>query len=573
MLSDTITKSAPVYFGPGNRLFGWLHSNPTGARRTPVIICPPLGFEFVRAYRAVRTLARKLAGTGHITLRFDYAGTGDSHEYDQDSDAVTSWIDSICSAIDYVMSLTGSESVVLVGIRLGGTLASKVAQLREIHSLVLWEPAESGKTYCREMQMIEAGTKSTRDVQKYPGIDAAGFYLTTKTIDGVKELILGQSPFIGRPRILLLERDDIALNERRASQLEMSGSELKRQSISDYKAMMLAPQEARVPEQSIELIAGWLSETCSPNAASDEERGGIDFTNCSETVLPCRGTVETAIQFGPENRLFGILTQSREGTSPSGPTVILLTGGAVPHFSTNRMYVPLARRLASRGRTVLRMSFSGIGDSDPSPGGPSSVAYTATSNEDLQSALDMLTEKTGVKRFTLFGFCSGAYAAMKFARTSDRVERLILANQLVYFLSDEDLVRLANGELRSASSLDFPRSKTAASRTLRKLLRNLGRSGALIGELFQRDLVGGSLGAELRALSARGIQLSFIQSQDDPAQDALLLPARRTIAKMLRSSAARLVTIPASDHNFSSVQSQERLFLCIDEILGERRQR
>src|ERR1051326_1485403 len=94
----------PVYFGPPARpLFGWLHT-PVAAPKTgeAIVICQPLGHEYISAHRSMRHLADRLAARGIPALRFDYDGTGDSAGTDEDPDRLTAWLGSIREAIAYV---------------------------------------------------------------------------------------------------------------------------------------------------------------------------------------------------------------------------------------------------------------------------------------------------------------------------------------------------------------------------------------------------------------------------------------------------------------------------------------
>ena len=70
----------PHFFGDSRQpLFAVHHPPRTDGRNRPaVLICPPIGHEYIRTHWAVRLLASRLARQGHHVLRFDYRGMGDS---------------------------------------------------------------------------------------------------------------------------------------------------------------------------------------------------------------------------------------------------------------------------------------------------------------------------------------------------------------------------------------------------------------------------------------------------------------------------------------------------------------
>src|SRR5262245_31625053 len=105
----------PMYFGPTDAaLFGWYHA-PAGDRSPTagVVICPPLGHEYINSHRSLRHLADALADAGMAALRFDYYGTGDSAEVDQGADELAAWMTSIHEAIPAVRSRIGRAPLVM----------------------------------------------------------------------------------------------------------------------------------------------------------------------------------------------------------------------------------------------------------------------------------------------------------------------------------------------------------------------------------------------------------------------------------------------------------------------------
>ena len=86
----------PVWFGAADRpSFGWLHVPDDGTARAGVVLCPPLGYEYVCAHRTIRHLAEALAAAGFCVLRVDYDGTGDSSGDHDDPRRVRAWIETV----------------------------------------------------------------------------------------------------------------------------------------------------------------------------------------------------------------------------------------------------------------------------------------------------------------------------------------------------------------------------------------------------------------------------------------------------------------------------------------------
>lgn len=57
---------------------GWLHVPPGGCSESGVLVLPPVGYQYWTSHRTLRVVAERLAAAGHLALRLDYDGTGDS---------------------------------------------------------------------------------------------------------------------------------------------------------------------------------------------------------------------------------------------------------------------------------------------------------------------------------------------------------------------------------------------------------------------------------------------------------------------------------------------------------------
>jgi uncharacterized protein len=141
------------YFGPSERpLFGVYVPPRAGAGRADgVVLCPPFGWEYLRAHRAFRQLAARLADANWHVLRFDYSGTGDSAGEGWEA-SFEQWVADVGTAVDELKDTAGVQRVTLVGCRLGATLAACAAAGRsDIDRLVLWDPIVDGNEYVAEL--------------------------------------------------------------------------------------------------------------------------------------------------------------------------------------------------------------------------------------------------------------------------------------------------------------------------------------------------------------------------------------------------------------------------------------
>jgi uncharacterized protein len=133
---------APFYFGvPGKALFGCLHlPHPNGGRDCGVVICQPVGHDYINSHRALCQLALRLADAGFPVLRFDYYGCGDSRGEDTDGD-IPEWLLNISQAILETKQRIGISNICLIGLRLGASLAMlKASKSNRTATLVLWDP-------------------------------------------------------------------------------------------------------------------------------------------------------------------------------------------------------------------------------------------------------------------------------------------------------------------------------------------------------------------------------------------------------------------------------------------------
>lgn len=153
----------------------------------------------------MRLLADMLAAKGCDVLRFDYSGTGDSGG-DAATTSFADWESDIETAMDELKDTTGVSRVALVGLRLGGTLAARVAdrRRRDVSALVLWDPVTSGDAYLQELLgTAEAKEHPAERPVRRPealggGYEFLGFVLTESSIRELSSIRL-TAPAAGWP--------------------------------------------------------------------------------------------------------------------------------------------------------------------------------------------------------------------------------------------------------------------------------------------------------------------------------------------------------------------------------------
>jgi pimeloyl-ACP methyl ester carboxylesterase len=198
----------PFFFGTSERqLFGVYH--PPKARKTRdtgVVLCCPLGQEYMRSHRAFRQLALLLERGGFHVLRFDYAGTGDSWG-DGERASLAEWSANAASAVAELRDTAEVKRVALVGLRLGAAVAALAARDRDdVSDVVLWDPVVRGADYAAELladaELPQGAPAGARErLASYDGtVNVMGYPLTSALRREIAGVDLLTAPLSTRAR-------------------------------------------------------------------------------------------------------------------------------------------------------------------------------------------------------------------------------------------------------------------------------------------------------------------------------------------------------------------------------------
>lgn len=169
-------------------------------RPVAVLLCPPFGEEAVRAHRALRVLAQRIEAAGYAAMRLDYSGTGDSSGDSADA-RIADWVEDIAAAAQALRARSGSARVVLVGLRLGATLAAQAARdprVRAAH-LLLWDPVVDGAAYLQDLgrthrAYLQEDTGRAQPDTGAPPTESLGMPLSDDLRAGIAALDLAALP-------------------------------------------------------------------------------------------------------------------------------------------------------------------------------------------------------------------------------------------------------------------------------------------------------------------------------------------------------------------------------------------
>jgi len=567
-----------VFTAAGGDCLGWFHSAEGPRRNVAVVMCRPLGYEALCSYRTYTQLAHTMAQAGFDVVRFDYHGMGDSDGVDTDADRVDAWLATTTNAIAEARRLSGANEIALFGMRLGANLAIEAAARDgNVASLMLWAPCASGRAFAREMRAAHAA-KGAPDANG--GAEALGTLFTAEALKDMEALSLDRANAAPARRVLLIARDDIRGEGPLPAKLAALGADVTSTVWPGYADMMAEPHDAKLAPETLQSITQWLCDA-HPQCGEAQESEELAWPQSWRAG----GIIETAMRFGEKGDLFGVLAQP--ASPPRGPkgdsAILLLNVGGNYRIGPNRVYVKLARELASAGYRVLRLDVSGVGDSRVQDGFTAASMYRDWAVADVKNAMDALG-KRGCSRIFLMGICSGAYLAFQSALQDERVAGQVIVNARLLEWDAEK-----NGPWQSSMQQYYKSTRYYRQALLRvgvyaRLLRGevnvrgianrlvdlaRARIARIAASVLGRPPQEGVL-AKMKHLSQRGVDTLVAMSEEDDGLDYVQFHLGSGGAKMRGHPNFRMVLIPEADHTFSTVAGQRGLMRVLREHLDSR---
>ena len=247
----------PHYFGPADApLFGCYHPPAPGAKplgtlktATGVLLCNPMGHEYMACYRTMRQTAVRLAQAGTSALRFDFFGSGDSAG-DAADGCPSRWLRDISIASGELQRHQRGAGVALLGWRLGATLAL-MAEV-DARALILWDPIVRGDAYVAELAALQEerfGRSNAGEILGFPFTPALRAELERIDLRTVER---------ASGHVLIIETGPAKQETGAvADRLAALGAKVERRAVAG-PAIWHEPNKASVPANVIQSIVAWV---------------------------------------------------------------------------------------------------------------------------------------------------------------------------------------------------------------------------------------------------------------------------------------------------------------------------
>jgi pimeloyl-ACP methyl ester carboxylesterase len=530
------------WIGPPQRpLLSWLSMPEDSPGDSGVLLLPPVGYPYWSSHRTLRVIAERFAADGHLAMRIDYESSGDSSGGLWDADRFVAWKASVSVAAAELRRL-GCRRLVVVGVRLGGTLALLQGEELEADAVIAWSPVVSGRRYVREIRLLSTEVPGEMLPAESSGaIVSAGTVFTEQTLKAISQCDLVGLQTVPAARVLLI---DGSPQEGLAEHLRELDVEVDQLQISGGESALEQPAEyATVPEQIVEAINSWVAP--APAAARSPVAAGpaVARFDWDGTVI-----AEQVLELGPD-RLVALLSQ------PSSPisgarTIVFLNSGSESHIGPARAWVEYARELACMGYNCVRVDFHGWGES-PDDGHAPGRPYDQHCEQDTVAIIGAL-RALGHESIVIVGLCASAWIALR-AVLREPVAGVLALNPQLYW--------------RPGDPVEATMQETRLRRTAERRREELGGRYRLWTAL---DLLGHRPWAArwLDDLRKAQTPVALVFAEGDDGIEYLHNRLRRRMGVARRSRAVRIIEVPDIDHSMHRVWLRPRLLRILDEQIG-----
>lgn len=522
-------------------------TTPAGADPTvAALVLPPPGYAHSSSFHVWRQLAAELAAYGIASLRVDLYGTGDSSGATGDVSSWSQWERSAGLALEYLAS-RDVRRVVFIGCDLSGSIVLQ-ANAGCIVGKVVFAPVASGRRRTKELRLLgEQFPDGSGDISVAGTVFRAGLLGDIQTIDPADSVH-------DRIATLIVDPDAGRFEQLSVDWAAMDGCPHDYWVSDAIRDFLERPaEEATVNGEVVDSVAAWITSVLGALPVR-ADKGASMLAPVASFSCSGRMITEEFVSLGAR-RLLGVLTtQAPRETQPT-EIVVLLNSGSDPHTGPGRAWVDFARELVTPRRAVLRLDFSGWGDSPSGPAGPGRP-YDAHAAGDLSESIRALRAE-GWSEVTLVGLCAGAWLALKSACT-DAVDRVIAINPQMYWQVGDPVEALMS---------------TTRARRLPDI-SEIARL-AVDGVWDAEDARGirPAAGKWLDSLASRRIPITMAFAANDDGIEYLRDRLGRRLRDVLAGGDLEVVEVADIDHGMQRVWLRPRMLKVIKRALDRERHR
>lgn len=473
------------------KLFGiiYLPLNKTGVqKKLGFVMCQPYLVEPLITQQLEVDIARSLAQAGFPVLRFHYRGCGDS-EGDFKEVTLSSQISDTLQAIKVFTEYGKLDSVGLLGIRFGGIVALRAAEIEErVKCLVLCEPVIEPKRYFLDLLRatkfsaiaskgkIISRERMLDDLMATGSANILGYPLYKEIFIETESLNMSQNVNNFSGKTLLIQISTTPTKVKKEFQT-LCDQIQKKGGVCDIKLILerglswnFILENPFRSEKVTRSILEWCEEriVCSVSETLEE------LDNAKLYGTPLSGNSEITRTENPvfiqsqHCQLFGILHTPTQSLLQERIVCIMLPGAATPRTHRNRMWVKLARRLADLGFFAFRFDYRGIGESTGIFDRTNIRQFAAP---DLINVVNFITHHINPSKIIFIGSCFGAQTALRIIH-SQKVHGLVLLAAPI--AGKDGMMNLVASKRGLAYYMGILRSKTLrAHMNMERIMRNL----------------------------------------------------------------------------------------------------
>ena len=572
--------------GPDREALFVAVDDPPAEPRSGVVILPPFGWEEVCSYRARRQWAQHLAADGRLALRVQLPGTGESAGSAGDPDRLGAWTRAATDAIAWTRAQHVAR-VAVIGLGLGGLVGwLAAADGAPVDDLVLWGTPARGSRLVRELRAFAALQASQRGLEA-PAPDAdleiAGHVLSRETLAALGAVDLSERPLPDRAlhRVLMLDRDGLAPDQRLQEHVAASGVPLDVAPGPGWGRMTAEPQAATAPLTTFATVSAWLARGDGRSTLARPvpavrltteltARAGDGPIRETPATIPYRGLQLSGVLCGP----------AAEAGAPV--SLLLLNAGAIGRQGPNRLWVEAARRWATRGVTSLRLDVEGIGEADGDAADYVSDAglYVPRLVDQVLAATQRLDEAAPGAQIVSVGLCSGAYWGFHTALRETRVRAVVMLNPRALFWRD-DLERehgawiVRRQILNTRNWRRIMRREVGGTRVRASLRVAWAAAGLRVSRMLGRSRRDASTGDRITEAFDRlrdsDVRVSMAFSEREPLHHELTVDGH--LAQLSRWPQLQVDQLPGAVHTLQSLDAQAAAHAIIDREVERALQR